>query len=241
MGKHDEDWSASQKKLQKKKIIEKLCKAGNQSIYTTKLLQSCKQWSGPATSVTELEQILQSHPDIQERIVRVELACYRDTHKSEVIYNTDLCKINKVTHEERLTNFCVLLQGFSHHGNVTLPANTDTLTVFQGKIIPDPSTEDEVVVDEFYVMLWMEQNTPTWYLGHCIVRNPAGTVKIEHLHRTNCESNFKWKNLNVPDIADIKTEDIIVCKFVGKWDMSNKRMLTYTLKNHEDIDRLVKK
>ena len=26
---------------------------------------------------------------------------------------------------------------------------------------------------------------PTWYLGHCILRNPDGTVKIEHLHCTN--------------------------------------------------------
>ena len=120
--------------LHKKNCKRRNCRASNQSIYATKLLQSCKQWSGPATSVTELEQILQSHPDIQERIVRVELACYRDTHKSEVIYNTDLCKINKVTHEERLTNFCVLLQGFSHHGNVTLPANTETLTVFREKL-----------------------------------------------------------------------------------------------------------
>ena len=66
------------------------------------------------------------------------------------------------------------------------------------------------------------------------------TVKIEQLHRTNCESNFKWKNPNVPDIADIKTEDIIVCKIIGEWDVSNKRMLTYTMKNHEGIDRLVK-
>ena len=47
-------------------------------------------------------------------------------------------------------------------------------------------------------------------------------MKIEHLHHTNCESNFKWKNSNVPDIADIKTEDIIVCKIVGEWDVSNK-------------------
>ena len=86
----------------------------------------------------------------------------------------------------------------------------------------------------------MEQNTPTWYLGHYILSNPDETVKIEHLHQTNHESNFKWKNPNVPDIAAIKTEDIIVCKTGGEWGLSNKWMLTYTLKNHEGIDRLVK-
>ena len=43
LAKHEEDWNASQKELYKKKIIEKLRKARNQSIYTTKLLQQCKQ------------------------------------------------------------------------------------------------------------------------------------------------------------------------------------------------------
>ena len=90
--KHEEDWNASQKELQEKKIIEKLRKASNQSIYMTKLLQQCKQWSGPAKPVTEQEQILQLHSDIQERIVRIELVYYRDTCKSEVIYNVNLFK-----------------------------------------------------------------------------------------------------------------------------------------------------
>ena len=57
----------------------------------------------------------------------------------------------------------------------------------------------------------MDQSTPIWYIGHCIVRDPDGTVKIEHLHCTNCESNFKWKNPSETNIANIKTEDIIVC------------------------------
>ena len=38
----------------------------------------------------------------------------------------------------------------------------------------------------------------------------------------NRESNFKWKNSNIPDIADIQTEDNIVCTIVGEWDVSNK-------------------
>ena len=62
LAKREEDWSASQKQLHEKNIIEKLHKASNQSIYTTKLLQDCKQGSGQwsTTSVTELEQILKS-------------------------------------------------------------------------------------------------------------------------------------------------------------------------------------
>ena len=76
-------------------------------------------------------KIFQSHPDSQERIVRIELAYYRGTRNSEVIYNATLFKINKVTHVERLTTFCVLLQDFSYHRDAKLPLDADALTVLQ--------------------------------------------------------------------------------------------------------------
>ena len=62
----------------------------------------------------------------------------------------------------------------------------------------------------------------------------------QHLHRTNHEPNFKWKNPNLSDIADIKTEDNIVCKNVSERDVSSIWILPYTLKTYEDIDRLVR-
>lgn len=43
LAKCEEDWNDLQKKLGKKKIIEKLHKGSHQSFYTTKLLQQCKQ------------------------------------------------------------------------------------------------------------------------------------------------------------------------------------------------------
>ena len=49
-----------------------------------------------------------------------------------------------------------------------------------------------------------------------------GIQDIASQETPDCESNFKWKNPNVADIADIKTEDITVCKTVGEWDVSNK-------------------
>lgn len=120
-----------------------------------------------------------------------------------------------------------------------MPTNTDALTILQGKIIPDNPSEDAVIVNELYVKLQMEQNTPTWYLGHFITRIPDDTVKIEHFYLASRESNLKWKNQTVPHTADIKTENIIVCKIVSQWHVNNKQMLTYTLNNHEDVDRLV--
>ena len=90
--------------LHENKIIEKLKKTNNQSVYTTKLLQYCKSWGGPAVSVEELHDILQKHNDIAENIVQTELSYYRDTHKTEITYRLHLFKVNRIIHDERLIN-----------------------------------------------------------------------------------------------------------------------------------------
>ena len=102
-------WNNGQKELHRKKIMENLEKAKKQSNYTNKLLQQCKSWRGPVTTIEERIQIIQNKPDKIEQIVRVELSYYRDTHKSDVIANAHLFKLNKVTHEERLANLSILL------------------------------------------------------------------------------------------------------------------------------------
>ena len=50
-----------------------------------KLLQSCKSWGGPVTSIDELDDILRALGDLADKIVRTELSYYRDTHKTKVI------------------------------------------------------------------------------------------------------------------------------------------------------------
>ena len=56
----------------------------------------CKEWGGPAISVEELNEILRKNSDKVEQIVRIELSYYRDTHRSEIVSNPDLFKLNKV-------------------------------------------------------------------------------------------------------------------------------------------------
>ena len=50
------DWNKQQNILKDKKILEKLKKVNNQSIYVSKLLQTCKFWGGPVTSTDELRR-----------------------------------------------------------------------------------------------------------------------------------------------------------------------------------------
>ena len=105
----EKEWDSKQRELHENKIIEKLKKANNQSIYTRKLLQQCKTWGGPAASMEELNEILQKHTEIDEKVLRTEVSYYRVTHKTEISYQLHLFKVNRITHEERLINFCVLL------------------------------------------------------------------------------------------------------------------------------------
>ena len=59
----EKDWVDEQKQFHQLKILEKIEKGKNQSMYTQKCLQQCKGWNGPATSVKELHTILNSNPD----------------------------------------------------------------------------------------------------------------------------------------------------------------------------------
>ena len=116
--------------LSRSDFLENLEKAKKQSNYTNKLLQQCKSWGGPVTTIEELLQITQSKPDKIEQIVRTEFSYYRDTHKSDVIANAHLFKLNKVTHEERLANLSILLSDKSTESTyVSLPSTQDALVL----------------------------------------------------------------------------------------------------------------
>ena len=171
-------WNENQKKLNQEKILEKLQKAKKQSCYTNKLLMQCKSWGGPVTSVDEVLQIIQKKPDIAEHIIRVELAYYRDTHKADVISTPELFRLNKVTHEERLTNLSVLLSGKSLHNVSPLPTAEKALKLLQSS---DDSDESEVSSDlldvslnQMCVTLWLDDNNQrVWYLGYCVEMNSS--------------------------------------------------------------------
>ena len=50
---------------------------------------------------------------------------------------------------------------------------------------------------------------------------------------------MKWKKSASLYIEDMNPESIFACDIIGDWDVSNERCLTYTLKNHLHVDKLV--
>ena len=147
--------------------MENLEKAKKQSNYTNKLLQQCKSWGGPVTTIEELLQITQSKPDKIEQIVRTELSYYRDTHKSDVIANAHLFKLNKVTHEGRLANLSILLSDKSTESTyVSLPSTQDALVLLSPTAYIEHVENDTVLKLNVCVTLWLDdKNEKTWYLG----------------------------------------------------------------------------
>ena len=50
----------------------------------------------------ELTAAIDAKPGKQEQIVKTELTFYKNIHKSDMIANPDLFKLNKASYEERL-------------------------------------------------------------------------------------------------------------------------------------------
>ena len=69
----------------KARIQAKFEKLNNQKNYSRKLLENCKSWGGPCVSAEKQKTILLANPDIQDRIVKAEPPCFRQTHQPDII------------------------------------------------------------------------------------------------------------------------------------------------------------
>ena len=118
--------------------------------------------------------------------------------------------------------------------------SNEALTILREKDNPIEIQHTGIEVTQIYVILWIEKNKHTCYIGQCIGNNNDGTYEIEHLHRVNKSSNLKWKNPTFPDISDANPENIFIHQTDGDWSISNDINFTFTLKNNESIDNLVK-
>ena len=239
LNKREEEWTMEQKVLHRKKIEEKTQQARHSSEYTNKLLQKCKSWGGPVTSVEELSGILEGKPNISDHIVRTELAYYRDTHKADVIANPRLFKLNKISSEDRLANFFVLLNGHSNKvEQIPLPNNADALVVLQNLENKTVEVEETVVnVNDICVTLWvLPTGMKTCFFGYCQEVLQDGKLVVEHLDRVRKGSNLKWKYPVTPDMATVDADQIMVCDITGDWDVHADWNMTHTLQNHVCIN-----
>ena len=236
----EKSWVMEQKKLFHSKVLEKIEKGKKRSQYSQKCLQMCKEWKGPAASVDELQSILNLHPQQREKIVRNELIYFRETHKSEVLFNPSLFRVNNISHEDRLLNLCALLaEDVSCGEPSTLPSNNDAEIVIGGSSLTTTPTQHQIQVGKYYITLLTEGTKDTWYLASCEGINNDGTFKMDHLMRAETGSSFKWKHPSKPDSLDLNINSILDCEVIGEWDVSNERALSFSLQNHINIALLI--
>ena len=141
LNQREKGWNQSQQEKLKQRLEEKLKKGARAKDYTWKLLQNCKSWGGPATTVEELKQSLQEKPDQQVAIVKTELAYYVHTHKADKIVRSHLFKQNGISFEVKLMNLLILLEDedVSACTLVDLLTNSDVIIALEKTITEKPS------------------------------------------------------------------------------------------------------
>ena len=191
------NWNILQQEKLKRKLEEKLKKSSKAKDYTKNLLQNCKSWGGPCTTVEELQQILKKKSDRDVHIVKTELAYYAHTLKADKLERADLFRLNGISHEEKLTNLAILLSEdcISARTVTDLPTNDDVIAVLEGTTTEQQSNEpSNLKINELCVVVW--QNCDAGY-------GPAGIylLKVNNRNtRTRCEICSKL-TINTPELV----------------------------------------
>ena len=121
---------------------------------------------------------------------------------------------------------------------VTLPSNSCNGPVSSSSA-PVIADEDVIQVGKYYVTLITKGNVDAWYIASCEKQNTDSTYTIGHLTRVHEGSNLKWKYPVKPYEDNLKALSIVECIIDGEWDVSKERNMTYTLRNHNYISKLV--
>ena len=154
-------------------------KTKNQSQYVHKLLVLCKTWNGPAISIEELESILSQHPDSAEKIIKTELTYYKRIHRSENIAAPSLLKLNKISHEERLSNLCIASNGQST-SFTTLSKNKDVLQVLLNNNQNQTNVKKKYLMCQIPIKMLKKHATPNSSLHNLKIYSSKGCIKTSH-------------------------------------------------------------
>ena len=76
--------------------------------------------------------------------------------------------------------------------------------------------EDSIQIDENYVTLIVESNTNIWYIATCTRKNDVSTYEMDHFHRVDNCSDFKWKHPAKADLDYLKPESSVECHINGE-------------------------
>ncbi len=230
-------WSSKQKKIKLDRMEQKHAQKNKQSEQINKLLITCKTWTGPCTSREELLRIIQGHPDIEKKIVQTELAYYIHSHPSERASHPELFRQTMLSLEDKVVNLCMLLDnddGNAVSGSAAvldLPTLEDAAAVLGGHTEP----MELYSLNNLCVNMWLENDTPTWYIGYFKRQLSKTEYEVEQLLRKDSCSSVFWVHPAEPIIEKTDNEQILCTQSghlltpVGQWDFGRNN--TFCLKN----------
>ena len=243
------EWTMEQKKLQSLRIQKKMADTASSCDYRKKLLQACKSWGGPATTPDELEDIMEKHSELGEKIIKTELSYYCKTHESEKRNDPEMFRI-MIPHEQRLENLMVLL---GDNNNIATCESSSVLDLPTMEEIGNKYGVKEVVnsssflqVNDMCVVVWLDEITdkPMWHLGYVIKKVNENFV-IEHLVREKDNGNNYWKNPGGNNSFEVEAEQLLLVRVNGNWEVDkvsgNRISMRYHLLNSMEIDNAFKK
>ena len=191
--------------------------------YTKKLLQNCKSWGCPCTTVKELQQIHKEKGDQDVLIVKTELAYYACAHKADKIARPDLFRLNGISHEEKLTNFAILLSDdcTSSHTVADLPTNEHVITALEGLTEqPQSSVPAPLKLNELCVDVWPNCDAGyEWYIGYIKSVTADGYV-VDHLHHVTKGCLNNWKHLSHEEVHTAENYQIVNGVVEGEWNIT---------------------
>ena len=177
---------------------------------------------------------MKRHYDKVETVVKTELTYYKHTHRSEVITNSPLFKLIRVTHEERLNNLMILLNQQAVQIS-RIPKKSDALNFLRNgdQHISDNTEAPTLESGEACRTLWNEGEVLKWYIGYFTKVKNNDLFEVEHVQTCEKASNLKWKYPSKPDIQSVTPEQILDCSVIGEWKILSSRNSEFTLLNNE--------
>ena len=166
--------------------------------------------------------------------MKTELTYYKHTHRSDVITNSPLFKLIRVTHDERLNNLMILLNQQAVQIS-RIPKNSDALNFLRNgdQHISDNTEAPTLESGEACRTLWNEGEVLKWYIGYFTKVKNNDLFEVEHVQRCEKESNLKWKYPSKPNIQSLALKQILDCSVIGEWKILSSRNSEFTLLNNE--------
>ena len=234
-------WSAKQKELKKKHLLECFQKKLRANDFVDQLLVKCKQHQGPFTSINEVKALVKNNPTELKSFLRLEIQYQRVTHPRDAEARKDIYRVNKVSLEEMIENLTLILSDeIEAQDCIVFPSEDeimDTLLKKEQASTDDVAVQSEtlnLVPNQPVAVIWDTKNRKEWYIGFFLDKNDDGTFRIDHLERDG-KTNSKWiRPRGRDEIQDTEEVQILPIDIVGDWVFTGDRP-TFLLDNTEQI------